>query len=102
MQPFNPTHVATDVPGFAHHVPCTPIPGLGELTAVDHRGPLLPVTTDGDDLFVFPARSVAPSVRTVVKKASDCDECAELLVDLLRGNNLSALSTYFHMTGESR
>lgn len=97
---FRLTHVATGIPGFVHHVPCTPIPGLGEFDSVDGRGPLLAVTTDGLDTRVFPARCVAPSVHTIIEGITGCTECADLLTRSLERNSLHHLSAYFAMAAE--
>lgn len=94
------THVATGLPGFVHHLPCTPVPGLGEIESVDGRGPLLVVAFGEDDQYVVPARSVAPSVHTTVKRITDCGGCAELLYGLLGNNNLHSLAHYFALTSE--
>lgn len=100
MVDFQPTHVLVGEPGYAHHVPVRPIPGLQDYPAVDGRGPLAVVTADGHDLHVVPAARVQPSVRTVVRRITDCDECADLLASGLEGNRMLHLATYFRMTSE--
>lgn len=93
------THVVVGARGYAHHVPCTPVPGLQEYPAVDARGPLLAVSV-GDDLCIVPARRVVPSVRTTVRRITDCDECADLLIRSLERNSLRHLARYFALTSE--
>lgn len=101
MVSFRPTHVLVGEPGYAHHVPVgvIPLPEFDDVS-VDSRGPLLVVTPDGLDLIVVPASRVQPSVRTVARRITDCDECADLLYGLLEENNLHTLARYFALTSE--
>lgn len=100
MVDFQPTHVLVGEPGYAHHVPVRPVPGFQDYPAVDGRGPLTVVTADGRDLHVVPAARVQPSVRTVARRITDCDGCADLLYGLLKENNLHTLARYFALTSE--